>query len=82
MGIKYPAKVGQTWTVKAEGITMKFKISLLLTKPKTRVGTFKNTLEVYSYFDDSKNYYAANVGHIKSTSDGKTISELVQLKNR
>ena len=73
----YPLKVGKEWVT--SDIT--YKIISIDGTLKTPAGTFENvvtTKSSYGFID----YYAPNVGSIKVTLEGKTISELIRLDNK
>lgn len=81
MGIKYPIKVGQSWTVGYEGDTTKLKITSTNKTVKTPAGTFKKVVEVTDN-EGYKDYYAPKVGLIKVTFKGSTITQLIKIKNK
>lgn len=78
--IKYPVKVGQSWD-NGFGEPNYTRITSISKTVKTPAGTFKNCIEVTDQFG-YKSYYAKNVGHVKLVYKGKTLSQLVSLKNR
>ena len=78
--IKYPIKVGQTWDIGYED-DGKARIISTTKTVKTAAGTFKNCIEVR---DDSGyiTYYAKNIGLVKSVDNGKTATQLIQIKKK
>ncbi|WP_309087175.1 SH3 domain-containing protein [Domibacillus sp.] len=72
----YPLKAGKEWTdIETE---RKWKITALNGTLKTRAGTFKNVVTAKSQ-DGYTDYYALNVGLIKSVYKGETSYELIKL---
>ncbi|WHY91301.1 SH3 domain-containing protein [Neobacillus cucumis] len=78
--IKYPAKVGQSWDVGYEG-EGKARIISITKTVKTPAGTFKNCIVVK---EDSgyTTYFAKNIGLVKATNNGKTVTILNDLKKK
>ncbi|WP_051591199.1 SH3 domain-containing protein [Bacillus sp. UNC438CL73TsuS30] len=78
--IKYPAKVGQSWDVGYEG-EGKARITSITKTVKTPAGTFKNCIIVK---EDSGyiTYFAKNIGLVKATNNGKTVTILKSLKKK
>ena len=77
--LKYPAKVGQTWTDR-EGHGQ-YKIVSVSETVTTPAGTFRNVVKVDGG-DNVYIYYAPGVGRIKATIGGATVSELASISNR
>ncbi|OIK16298.1 hypothetical protein BIV60_04590 [Bacillus sp. MUM 116] len=78
--IKYPVKVGQSWDIGYEG-DGKARISSMTETVKTPAGTFKNCVVVK---EDSgyTSYFAQNIGLVKTTNKGKTVTILKGLKKK
>ncbi|MDQ6600424.1 SH3 domain-containing protein [Bacillus salipaludis] len=78
--IKYPAKVGQSWDVGYEG-EGKARIISITKTVKTPAGNFKNCIIVK---EDSgyTTYFAKNIGLVKATNNGKTVTILKSLKKK
>lgn len=78
--IKYPAMVGQNWDIgyESEG---KARITSITKTVKTTAGTFKNCVVVK---EDSGyvSYFAKNIGLVKATNNGKTVTILKSLKKK
>ncbi|WP_409295360.1 SH3 domain-containing protein [Peribacillus sp. SCS-26] len=88
--IGYPLYIGNTWVLNPmDEEPGNAKITSIGKTIKTPAGNFKNVIEVTQYpYDYSMGmppeivYYAKNVGELKRTFKGKTISELIQIKKR
>ncbi|MGG1396520.1 SH3 domain-containing protein [Bacillus salipaludis] len=78
--IKYPAKVGQSWDVGYEG-EGKARITSITKTVKTPAGNVKNCVVVK---EDSgyTTYFAKNIGLVKATNNGKTVTILKNLKKK
>ncbi|WLR51300.1 copper amine oxidase N-terminal domain-containing protein [Bacillus tianshenii] len=83
IAIKYPAKVGQTWTTGYEGETSTNTIISTNATIKTPAGTFNNVVTVKDS-DGYYSYYAPNVGRVatkRMTENGlATTSVLKELR--
>ena len=81
--LKYPIKVGNSWSYKMNGLTWSYKITAINKTIKTKAGTFKNVVEVTD-INGIKDYYAPNVGLIKVHADESTgwATELDKIKKR
>lgn len=75
--LAYPLSIGRKWTqfeVTSRIVDMNKKLT-------TKAGTFRGVVTVKTS-DGFTNYYAQNVGLIKSLQNGKTVSELTKLENK
>ena len=79
MMLKYPVKVGQTWSVGYQGFVHTYKITSTTKTITTQAGTFRNVIEVTAD-DGGVDYYAPNVGLIKVIFEGITKVELVKVQ--
>lgn len=77
LAVKYPVKLNKTWKG-LEGQSL--KIVAIDKKVKTKAGTFKNVIVVKDGQEKNYSYYAPQVGLIKQSYNGKTISELSSIK--
>ncbi|MCM3788874.1 SH3 domain-containing protein [Domibacillus indicus] len=80
MEIAYPIKTGKTWT-DAFDESIVYKITGTGGTLTTAAGKFTGVVTIKSN-DGYVSYYAANVGFIKGTYNGKTTSELIKLTKK
>ncbi|KAB7707424.1 S-layer homology domain-containing protein [Bacillus aerolatus] len=78
--LKYPVKVGQSWSVGYQGYEHTYKITSTTMTITTPAGTFRNVIEVTAD-DGGTDYYAPNVGLIKVSFEGITKIQLTKIVN-
>lgn len=75
--LKYPAVVGQSWSINPDG-TGKLTITSTTETVTTPAGTFHHVVEVTGE-GGVKVYYAPNIGRIQSSINGAVMLELTEL---